>query len=212
MVSWPTIHVDLDVGPDGTAVHSVRWLLSSVEPQIRDSHLFQTLFTAFSASLKIILWLLWIERSSCTPHCSGVCDVFTQFISAWPYFGFSGQKQQSITTKGPFYKDFVGYNRRMPKVSPTLPTPTFCTNPFFFPNGKSCLTRAVGITCLWAWAGWYFGKGHGTAGCGGVGVQALALGDISDVCNFARTLLCYTAALWPSKNKRVTYPTAKDHQ
>ena len=43
-------------------------------------------------------------------------------------------------------------------------------------------------------------------------VQAVRLGDVSGLCNFARTLPCYTAALWLSKNKWVTYPTAKDRQ
>lgn len=39
MVSWWIIHVDLHEGPDGTAIHSVSWLLSSAESQVRDSHL-----------------------------------------------------------------------------------------------------------------------------------------------------------------------------
>lgn len=213
MVSWWIIHVDLHEGPDGTALHSVSWLLSSVESQVGDSRLFANSFPCLFPLVKNNpVTTLNREKFLHTSLLWCVCDVFMQFISAWPYFGFPGQKQQGITTKGPFYKGFIGYNRRMPWASSTPPTPTSCTNPFFFPNGKSCLTRAVGITCLWAWAGWYFGKGHGRAGCSSVGVQALALGDVSDLCNFARTLLCYTAALWPSKNKWVTYPTAKDRQ
>lgn len=38
------------------------------------------------------------------------------------------------------------------------------------------------------------------------------LGDVSTLWNLGRTLPCYTAALWLSKNKWVTYPTAKDCQ
>lgn len=98
-------------------------------------------------------------------------------------------------------------------MSSTPPIPTFiCTNPLFFPNWKSCLTRAVGITWLWAWTRWYFEQGHVRAGCGGAGAQAVFLGDVSGLCNFARTLPCYTAALWLSKNKWAIYPTAKDRQ
>lgn len=43
-------------------------------------------------------------------------------------------------------------------------------------------------------------------------VRAVCLGDVSGHCSSARTLPCYTAALWLSKNKWVTYPTAKDRQ
>lgn len=159
-----------------------------------------------------VLWLLWLEKSSCTPHFC-VCDIFMQFISAWYILGFWVRSSRASPPKTPGSKGFVGYNRRMPWVSSTPPTPAaFCTNPLFFPNWKTCPVRAVGITWLWAWAGWYLERGHARAGCGSAGVQAVCLGDVSGLCNFARTLPCYTAALWLSENKWATYPTAKDRQ
>lgn len=83
-------------------------------------------------------------------------------------------------------------------------TPTFlCTNPLFFPIWRSCL-MSCGITWLWAWAWWYFKQGHARAGC--------SPGDALCLCSCARTLPCYTAALWLSWTKWAAYPTAKERR
>jgi len=129
-----------------------------------------------------------------------------QLISTWAILGSQVISRRAAPPKVPASKGFVGYNRgclRYPLPLPLQPSPA----QILF---SSQFERAA-----W-WVQW------GSPGCGlrlsdilgrGMwGLGAVCLGDVLGQCSVARTLPCYIAALWLSKNKWVTYPSAKDHQ
>lgn len=81
---------------------------------IRDGHFSANPFpSSFSSLFKRMLWLLWIEKSSCTPRFSCVCVAFTQFISARCILCFWVSSSRASPLKAHISKGFVGYNRRM---------------------------------------------------------------------------------------------------